>query len=171
MLATNMDKVLEHYKGRRGIVFTVSYPRAKWLQTHSKWSDRMILHDTAGVGKAVAKWKQSKDGVLVSPSVVEGWDLPEADFIVVAKVPWPDTTGPVNKARVKDDPQWAPFIAMQTLVQECGRGTRSETDHCDVWVLDDSVKWFWASYNHYAPKWFRERWMGSVKEVKASWQS
>lgn len=166
LLAAGLDRVINKYPGKRGLVFTASYRRGNWLMSNSKWADTRLIGHTAGnVREKVEEWRTSKDGVLLSPTVTDGWDLPEADFIVVCKVPYPDTTGTLSIAKKKHDPQWPAFTAMQTMVQQCGRGTRSDSDRCDVWVLDDSWSWFWQKYSHFAPGWFAQRVKGNVKQV------
>jgi len=54
---------------------------------------------------------------------------------------------------------------METLVQECGRATRSATDKCEVLVIDDNWKWFIYQYKDLAPGWFRTRIKGSKETV------
>jgi ATP-dependent DNA helicase DinG len=105
--------------------------------------------------------------VLVSPSVTTGWDFPqeECEYIVVGKVPYPDTRGALIQARMADNRNWAAQLAMETLVQETGRGTRSADDKCQVLVIDDAWRWWWPKYKHFAPAWFQERVSGQSTDL------
>lgn len=163
-LTERVDEIIGKRSGR-GVVFTSSYKLTTLIMERTKHKGRMVSHTAHSTAHTVREWRKQPGAVIVTPSLVDGWDLPEADFIIVAKLPYPDTSSGVEKARAKEDPQWAPFQAMQTMVQECGRGTRSEGDKCEVWVVDDSWRWFWERYRHYAPGWFAQRVQGSVKEA------
>ena len=157
---SRIDQVLDRRADRKGIVLPVSYKRCEFLKQNSRHTGRMIVHDRRSTGAAVEAFKRAGDGaVLVSPAVVRGWDFPgdQCRFVIVGKIPFPDGRGAVNKARAKSDPEFAGFDTMQTIVQEAGRGSRSEDDWCEVLVLDDHWGWFWHKNGKYAPRWFWER--------------
>jgi len=162
-----IDQIIQRRLDRKGIIFTVSYDRARLLLSRSRFKDIMFTHSTGDVVQVVNKFKATPaPAVLVSPSVTTGWDFPGLDYIVVGKVPYPDTKDPVLQARHEDDKEWSAYLAMDTLVQECGRGTRSSTDKCEILIIDDSFwHWWWPAYKKFAPKWFRERVRGSLPSV------
>ena len=110
--------------------------------------------------------------VLVSPSVTTGYDFSQAEcgfgrpqYLIVGKVPYPDTSEPVTKARHEDDKDWTSYQAMETLIQECGRASRSMGDKCEVFSVDDSTVWFMRLYGRFAPSWFLRRYMGTRDTV------
>jgi len=155
-----IDDIIRGRQNKKGLVFTVSYARAKLLRENSRYKDQIFVHDTKNVREVVDKFKAAPaPAVLVSPSVTTGWDFPqeECEYIVVGKVPYPDTRGALIRARMADNRDWAAQLAMETLVQETGRGTRSADDKCQVLVIDDAWRWWWPKYRHFAPKWFQER--------------
>lgn len=162
-----MDQIIQRRLDRKGIVFTVSYDRARLLLSRSRFKDIMFTHSTGDVVQVVNKFKVTPaPAVLVSPTVTTGWDFPGLDYIIVGKVPYGDTKDPVLQARHEDDKEWSAYLAMDTLVQECGRGTRSSTDKCEVLVIDDNFwQWWWHAYKKFAPKWFQERVRGSLPSV------
>lgn len=160
---SRIDQIIQRRLDRKGIIFTVSYDRARLLLSRSRFKDIMLTHSTGDVTLVVNRFKAMKPPVvLVSPTVTTGWDFPGLDYIVVGKVPYPDTKDLVLQARHEDDKEWSSYLAMETLVQECGRGTRSSTDKCEVLLVDDNAKWFMCQYRNFAPKWFMERWRGSL---------
>jgi len=170
---SRIDQIIQRRLDRKGIVFTVSYERAKMLLSRSRFKDIMFTHSTGDVIQVVEKFKKAPaPAVLVSPSVTTGYDFPMdisghgvPQYIVIGKIPYPDTRDLVTKARHEDDKDWTSYMAMETLVQSCGRMTRSENDLCEVLAVDDNFKWFIYKFSHFAPAWFRARIKGSLETV------
>ena len=122
---SRIDQIIQRRLDRKGIIFTVSYDRARLLLSRSRFKDIMLTHSTGDVTLVVSRFKAMKPpAVLVSPTVTTGWDFPGLDYIIVGKIPYPDTKDLVLQARHEDDKEWSSYLAMETLVQECGRGTR-----------------------------------------------
>jgi len=125
---SRIDQIIQRRLDRKGIVFTVSYERAKLLLSRSRFKDIMLTHGTSDVVQVVEKFKRMPaPAVLVSPTVTTGWDFPSSSgvkYLIVGKIPYPDTKDPVTHARHEDDKEWTSYQAMETLVQECGRATR-----------------------------------------------
>jgi len=166
--AARIDEIIEGRMDRKGIVFTVSYDRRNTLLKRTRNRSVMHTHTTEDVIKMVQNFKNaSPPAVLVSPAVTSGWDFlgEECEYIVIGKIPYPDTSSPVVKARTEDDPDWSSFMAMETLVQEAGRGSRASDDSCEVLVIDDNWAWYWPRYQHFAPGWFHQRVRGKRTHV------
>jgi len=130
----------------------------------------MITHSTRDVVDAVNMFKESSPPiVLVSPSVTTGYDFPMPEgnpqYIIAGKLPYPDTSSPVAKARQEDDKEWSSYIAMESLVQSAGRCSRSVEDKSEILIIDDNWKWFLKRYGKFAPAWFRARYRGSLATV------
>ncbi len=164
-----IDQYIQRRLDRKGIIFTVSYDRANLLIQRSRYSDIMITHTTGDVSRIVQRFRQMPPpAVLVSPAVTTGWDFDEdtgVRYIIVGKIPWPDTKDPVMRARNADDKEWSGFLAMGTLVQEAGRATRSPSQRTEVVLVDDNVTWYMRAYSKYAPRWFLERYIGTREYV------
>ena len=97
---------------------------------HSRHQSNLWSHSQEDVVQVVNRFRQaSPPATLVSPAVTSGWDFPEDEcrYIIIGKIPFGDGRSPVNKARKADDPKFGYFEAMQTIVQEAGRGTRSRS--------------------------------------------
>ena len=153
------DKIIEKRQDRKGIFHTVSYERRDFVMSHSKYNHLMMSHNRTDTIPMIERFKNSgTPKVLVSPSVSTGFDFPysECEFQIIGKVPYPDTRNKITAARSKADPEYGPYIAMQQLVQACGRGCRAEDDHCENFVIDDNIKWFIQKNRKFAPKWFTE---------------
>ena len=128
----------------------------------------MFVHGSKDLVSTVERFKKSPaPAILVSPSVTSGWDFPgtECEYIIIGKVPWPDSRGALMRARTKEDRDWGAFLAMESVVQEAGRGTRSQEDRCEIFVVDDNWVWFYPKYKGFAPYWFQQRVMGSLEMV------
>lgn len=167
---TRIDQIISRRQDRKGIIFTVSYDRARLLLQRSRYANIMLTHSTNDVVQVVEKFKRmDAPAVLVSPTVTTGWDFPaelyNIRYIIVGKVPYPDTKDPVMQARQADDKEWSSYLAMETVIQESGRATRSSTDKCEILIVDDQWKWFYWQYKKYAPLWFQARVRGSLTGV------
>ena len=170
---SRIDQIIQRRLDRKGIVFTVSYERAKMLLSRSRFKDIMITHSTGDVVQVVEKFKKmAAPAILVSPSVTTGWDFPmmesghgKPQYAIVGKVPYPDTKDLVTQARHTDDKTWTSYLAMEVLVQECGRLNRSAVDESETFFIDDNITWFFRLYGKFAPKYFMSRWRGSLASV------
>lgn len=167
---SRIDQIIQRRLDRKGIVFPVSYERAKLLLSRSRFKDIMLAHGTSDVVEVVEKYKRSDPPVvLVSPTVTTGWDFPMGDgmpqYGIVGKLPYPDTRDPVTKARSGDDKEWTSYMAMEVLAQTVGRLNRSPDDLSEMLVIDDNMKWFAYRYKQFAPSWFMERYKGTLDTV------
>jgi Rad3-related DNA helicase len=154
-----IDRIIEGRLDRKGIIHTTSYMRRDFVMAHSKYAHLMMSHQRKDVVEMVRKFKNSEPPrVFVSPAVTTGWDFPmdECEYNIIGKVPFPDTRNVITRARSEADLDYAPYIAMQQLVQSCGRGNRSEDDQCENFIIDDNITWFLRQYRKFAPKWFME---------------
>lgn len=156
---TRMDQIIRTRQDRKGIIHTVSYARRNFILKHSEYAHLMLAHDRRNVVQVVKKFRKAKAPcILVSPSMTTGWDFDgdSCRYQILGKVPYPDTRSQVMQERKKKDKDYAPYLAMQQLVQCCGRGVRSETDWCENIILDDTVSSFMKRYKDFAPKWFHK---------------
>lgn len=165
---SRIDQIIGSRLDRKGIVFTVSYKRRDFLLEKSRYREIMVSHGTRDVVEQVRQFKRSRaPSVFVSPAVTSGWsfDHSEARYVIVGKLPYPDTTNPVMKARQEIDRNWTTWMAMDALVQECGRIMRAPNDWGEVILVDDSWYWFWKRHQDMAPMWFRDRVLGTVDVI------
>jgi len=148
--SSRIDQIIQRRLDRKGIVFTVSYDRARMLIRSSRFKDIMWSHSTKDVVQVVDKFKlAASPAVLASPTVTTGWDFPgngKPQYIIVGKIPYPDTQDAVTKARHKDDKDWTSYLAMEIIVQETGRCSRSSEDVTEVFIIDDNWLWFYPKY-------------------------
>lgn len=157
MWVNRIDQIMDRRQDRKGIIHTVSYRRAEYLLKYSRWAHAMMMPKTATTRQVVEAFKRRPAPcALVSPAVSTGFDFPyeECRYQVIGKIPFPDTRSKVLKAREDLDKDYGPYVAMQQLVQACGRGMRAADDWCENLVIDDQWVWFIQKYRSFAPEWF-----------------
>jgi len=159
VLVNRIDKVIGDRLDRKGIIHTRSYERAREIIDRSRYSDHMMTHTTGTLRDIVAAFKAADaPAILVSPSVETGFDFPhdECRYQVIAKVPFIDGRSPLIKARAASDKSYLNHVAAITLIQQCGRGMRSESDLAETFIFDDHFQWFRRAATF--PRWFRDSW-------------
>jgi Rad3-related DNA helicase len=152
-----IDQIIGQRLDRKGVVHTVSYKRRDMVLSNSKYERMMITHRRMNTESQVKKFKSSAPpSVLVSPSMATGWDFPysEAEYQIIGKVAYPDSRDKIVEARQRVDKEYTSYIAMQQLVQACGRGVRAADDRCESFIIDDNITWFIQKYKKFAPRWF-----------------
>jgi len=158
-LMKRIDDLIASRPGRKGIIHTVSFSRAKKIVEMSQHSGIMMLNASANTGTVVEQFKrESKPVVLVSPSIDTGFDFPyrSADWQIIAKVPFPVPTDPLVAARSLDDDNYHAKVAVSRLVQMTGRVMRAEDDMGETFILDDNVGYLVSHFKPYFPRWWRE---------------
>ncbi len=154
-----IDEIIAGRLDLKGLIHTVSYQRAQDIIDRSKYRDMMLTHTTRTTRDVFEQFKRSKRPViLVSPSAVEGVDLPhdECRYIIVVKVPFADSRDPVFRARRLHDKEYPNELAAERIIQMCGRGMRDASDFVQAFVIDDHYKWMRGKVAW--PKWFRDGW-------------
>lgn len=166
-LVEAVDDILASHEGQRGLIHTASYKVAKYILDHSKHSGRLWTHDAKSRISALEAFKGDAEGVLVSPSMTTGVDLPYdlCRFQIIAKLSFPDLGDPQVKKRMKLGPDgnpnpkgqsWYNWTTTCTLVQTYGRGMRAIDDSCETYLLDGNWGWFKHAVREMLPTWFRE---------------
>jgi len=156
---TKVDQIIDRRLDRKGILHTVSYKRAHFFAENSRHSALLITHGSRSTAEAIERFKRADPpAVLVSPATTTGYDFPgdQVRYQIIGKIPFPDTTSKIMRWRCKDDKDLSMYLAMQELVQTCGRGVRAVDDWCEQLICDDSAAWFLSKYSHFAPSWFLE---------------
>ena len=133
-------KILSENRGLKGIIHTTNYKITRSLAEALKGSEKRLLFQESSVDRErILKEHMTSPGdtVLVSPSMMEGLDLRDdlGRFQVMCKVPYPDLSDPIVKAK---DRNWYNWRTVRTLVQAVGRSVRSQSDWTRTYVLDES---------------------------------
>jgi len=145
--------------GHKGIIHTVSYERAKRIQDSSQYRKQILIHDSKNKDEVIKAFKESKTPVvLLSPSIIEGEDFPhdECRYVIIPKVPYLSLGDEVIRERIKQDPDWYGWKAIQDIIQGAGRGMRNESDFCSVYILDSMFEKLANKHWDEIPQWFRD---------------
>lgn len=129
--------------------------------SRSRFKQEMITHDAGTTRSVVEAFKVGATApVLVSPSIITGWDFPydTCRYQIITKIGFPDSRSVVEKARAKIDKEYGCHIAMNNLIQTAGRGVRAPDDYCETFIIDDHWDWFKNKYRRFAPRWFQDSW-------------
>lgn len=157
------DSLVDLRMNSKGILHTVSFDHLNDFVERSRHSDLFLSNDIkyAGgmrrTGQVVDDFKAaSPPAILASPSIVSGYDFPDAAcrYQLLLKVPFPDTQSAVAKERRKLDPEYHDNIAMTSLIQISSRACRSNFDWSETYILDTRIGWFLMRNRHLAAKWF-----------------
>ena len=156
---SRIDQIVGGRLDRKGIIHTHSYARAVEVLKRSKHADIMLTHTSRLTRAVVDEFLRAfPPAVLVSPAVEEGWDFAGTDceYQIIAKLPFLDTRGPIEQARVKSDKGYSNHVTAQTIVQMSGRPVRSSDDRAETFIIDDHWRWFRKRGTF--PKWFKQAW-------------
>ena len=165
MVDTIVGLCTEFHGKESGVIHTGSFAVANWLvkELQGKIPQRILEHSPeSGLERdAVIDDFCTNDGslkLLISPSVTEGLDLKEdlARFAIIAKTPYPFLGDAWVKRRMELSPSWYARQAMIGVIQACGRGVRSPTDHATTYILDSSFSGLYQRINKFVPQWWKD---------------
>jgi Rad3-related DNA helicase len=152
-----IKKLLDKYKGKKGIIHTNSFELAKWIESKIK-DPRLIFHDSTNKDEVLKRHKESdQPTVIVSPSMDTGvsFDNDDARFQIIAKVPYPSLASQKNKLRQNNNPDWYSWKTVSGLVQMSGRPVRSSIDYADTIIIDGSFGDVIKHSSHFIPDWIQ----------------
>jgi ATP-dependent DNA helicase DinG len=152
-----IKKLLEKYKGKKGIIHTNSFELSNWIRDSIK-DPRLIFHDSTNKDEMLELHLRSEEPtVIVSPSMDTGvsFDNDAARFQIIAKVPYPSLASQKNKLRQKNNPDWYSWKTVSGLVQMSGRPVRSNLDYADTIILDGSFGDVIKHSSQFIPDWIQ----------------
>ena len=158
-----IQKLLDKYKNKKGIIHTNSFELAKWIEGAIK-DPRLIFHDSSNKDEMLKFHKESdKPTVIVSPSMDTGvsFDNDDARFQIIAKVPYPSLASQKNKLRQSNNPDWYSWKTVSGIIQMTGRPVRSNLDYADTIIIDGGFGDVIKHSSQFLPDWVQE----AIKKV------
>lgn len=155
-----ISSILKSKPNEKGIIHSNSYKIASTIK-ESVSSNRLLMKqsDKMSNENLLKIHEASKNSVLLSPSMTTGVDLKDdlSRWQVVVKMPFGNMAD--ERIKVKASRNWGWYVCemLRTLVQACGRSTRSAEDHSVTYVLDGSFKKWVTQYSKWLPKSFLDR--------------
>lgn len=151
-----IDDILDTKVAERVMVHTGTYKIANYVYNNSRHRKRMLLTQSDTRDEMVETYKESKNKVLLSPSLMEGLSL-DYDLCrvqIVIKVPYPSLADKRMKIIADENPNMYKYQAVQKLIQACGRGVRHEDDFCETFVFDSNFNSLLQYNRNLFPEWF-----------------
>lgn len=138
-IASMTKSLAENHKGEKGIIHTHSFVITQTMQKTLK-GKRFLFREEGSTNETIIKEHvlRTDDTVLVSPSLTMGLDLKGdlGKWQVVIKLPYPSLASKRVKKLFESDPNWYRMKMFISLIQACGRCTRSAEDQSVTYILD-----------------------------------
>lgn len=162
-----INELVKNHSGDKGLIHSVSYGRAERVKESIDEDKHPYLHNNVVVhgqddemDPVVERWQNSEHDVIVSPSMMEGVDLPDdmCRFQILLKVPYPPRGNERFSYLLDEKPEigWKKYYetTMNRLVQSYGRGNRSKDDYAEYYILDEDFDKLKQKAR--PPSWFAE---------------
>jgi Rad3-related DNA helicase len=159
-LVDQIESICESHKNDKGMIHTHTMQITQYLQKKLK-SSRFLYRDSQSKNETIIDnhFKSKEATVIVSPSMTHGVDLKDdlARFQIIIKAGYL----PLSDLRIKrlfdEDKIWYTNKMLGNLVQACGRGIRSQDDHCVTYILDGAIYEAIINNKNKLPKYFLDR--------------
>lgn len=138
-IAKQIIELCDIYKTDKGIIHTHSMDISNILKQYLKGERYLFRDDYSDNDSILDKHKNAlKPTVLVSPSLTHGVDLRDelGRFCIIVKLPFLPLSNKRIKKLANIDSEWYQNQMLNTLVQMCGRTTRSKYDYSNTYILD-----------------------------------
>lgn len=151
-------KICSMYPDAHGMINTGSYANSTEILENAKpdLRKRLVTYDSAKSKKMnIDKFKAKNNTILMGPSLVEGVDLPGdlCRFIIIVKLPYPNISSPMTKAKTNLFPLWYTSTTSNTMIQNIGRGVRFQGDWCHTYIIDGCFdNLYQQTYSQYSPE-------------------
>lgn len=161
-MVKEVNRIVKSHKGQRGIIHTHNFAISRLLiEDCTKDVSKRFLFQENFKTKAemVDCHTNSTDTIIVAPAMHEGLDLYDdlSRFQIICKIPFPNFYEDRQlAARMKDDDAFYRWLTCLKIVQSVGRSVRSETDHAETYIIDESFGWWFKQNEVMLPKWFKD---------------
>lgn len=158
-IVSNIEHLMEHYKDYKGIIHGVTYNICNNIygSLNPKYKSRVLFPRMAKEqSEMLNKHKESKNTILLSPSMTEGVDLKDdlSRFQILVKTPYPYLGDPILQKRKEIYVGYYEMLTATTIMQAYGRSVRNTEDWCHTFVLDDNFYRFICINRGIFPQWF-----------------
>lgn len=160
-LMDEIRRILALHPNEKGMIHCVSHGLAKKILDIG--DPRLMSHSSSDKIEQLRAFKNSPDPmVMVSPSSERGISLDDdyCRFIIWAKAPYLNLKDKLVQTRVYGDKgigqHWYVSHMLLSVVQGCGRGTRSKEDYCKSYLIDQQISNAITRSPRVLPDWFRD---------------
>ena len=161
VICDQIKSIASHHINEKGIIHTHSNEITEILKSKLKTDCRYLFRDDTTKNEEILKehFESKSPTILVSPSLAYGIDLKDdyARFQIIVKLPF----SPLSSKRIKRlfemDRDWYENKMLNSLVQACGRATRSKQDFSTTYILDGNIFNTLKNVKPKLPKYFIDR--------------
>ena len=160
IVAKSIEEIMNKHKDDRGLILVTNYTLALMIRSKLSLSNRrrIIVSNDVRRDELIRVLSNSKDNVMISPSLWDGIDLKDdlCRFIIIAKAPYLDLNDRRIAVKMRKDMSWYTIQSAMRLIQGCGRGVRHDNDYCDIYVLDKNAMLLVRRVENHIPEWFKK---------------
>lgn len=159
-----VKQIMTAHEDEKGIIHSGNYKVAQYFYQHC-YSSRYLYNKDGETNNQTLIGKHTKSykpTVLLSPSMTTGVDLRDdlSRWQVVAKLPYKSLADERVKKLSEIDPNWYACDTLRSLIQACGRSTRSADDSSKTYVLDGGFARLVKMHKSWLPQSFLKRIVG-----------
>lgn len=156
--------ICDKHKGEKGIIHTHTNQITEALKAKVKNNPRFLFREIGSTNESIIekhKIEKTGDTIIVSPSLDTGISLDDdlGRFQIIIKAPYLPLGSKRIKKMFERNPKHYIMKMLNTLIQMCGRCTRSKEDYSTTYILDGTAVKAVLSNKHYLPKHFLDRFM------------
>ena len=170
-LEANLPKVVnmvaeicDMHKGQKGLIHTHTNQITEFVKKKLGKNQRFLFREVGISNQDIIdehRIRKEEDTILVSPSLDTGVSLDDdlGRFQIIIKAPYL----PLGSKRIKKifdkSPRYYSMSMLDTLIQMCGRCTRSKDDYSVTYILDGAAVKAITTNKTHLPKYFLDRFM------------
>lgn len=160
-IVNKIKQICDFHKDEKGIIHTHTMEITEYLKSRLSDNARFLYRDISSKNEDILKehLSNSISTVLVSPSLAYGIDLKDdlARFQIIVKLPYLPLSSKRIKKLFDHDKGWYIDKMLNSLIQACGRATRSKNDYSTTYILDGNIVDVIKKYKEKLPKYFIDR--------------
>ena len=164
-IAKQISQILEQHKNDKGIIHTttlnITEKLQKLLKADKTHYSRLLFRESGVSNEELIKRHTVADypSVIVTPSMTHGADLLDnlGRFAILCKAPYPNLDSKKIKKRFEEDKEGYVDQTLKTIIQTCGRTTRSADDYSTTYCLDGNIAKIILENVSKLPKYFIQR--------------
>ncbi len=163
-IARVLVRLMAHHPDEKGLVHCHSYGIQQCLAEQLRAfgvGDRIVVHKRSDRDEQLEQWKATdRPKLFLSVKMEEALDLKGelCRWQLLCKAPYLNTNDS-RVARRLEEGQWSWYrrMALQTVIQACGRVVRSPDDHGATYLADSSLLELFDRTASATPPWFAEQ--------------
>ena len=159
-----IKEICDKHKGEKGLIHTHTNSITESIKKVLGRNNRFLFREVGISNEDIVlehKTRTKDDTILVSPSLDTGVSLDDdlGRFQIIVKAPFL----PLGSKRIKKmfdkNPNYYSMKMLDTLIQMCGRCTRSKKDYSVTYILDGTIVKAIVNNKNNLPKYFLDRFM------------